>query len=226
MTSVDSHPAPTFSERLRLAADDDWRAAVHHRFVDELLAGSVDDDVMRAYLVQDYQFIDGFVALLGAAVAHADQFSSRLVLSRFLAMITSDENTYFQRAFDTLGVAASHYEAAEPGAPTRGFQDLMGEAVRSGSYARCLSVLVVAEWLYLSWAQRRSGALPEKPVHAEWITLHDNPYFSGFVDWLRREFDRVGEQLSAEDQAAVTRSFTRAVALERAFFDQFYPENR
>jgi len=29
-------------------------------------------------------------------------------------------------------------------------------------------------------------------VHAEWITLHDNPDFRGFVDFLRAELDRVG----------------------------------
>jgi thiaminase (transcriptional activator TenA) len=55
-----------------------------------------------------------------------------------------------------------------------------------------LSVLVVAEWLYLDWASRAPQPLPKNFVHAEWITLHDNPNFRGFVHFLRAELDRVG----------------------------------
>src|ERR1700761_3101663 len=60
------------------------------------------------------------------------------------------------------------------------------------SYAAALSVLVVAEWLYLDWASRAPQPLPANFVHAEWITLHDNPDFRSFVDFLRAELDRVG----------------------------------
>jgi hypothetical protein len=46
--------------------------------------------------------------------------------------------------------------------------------------------------LYLNWASRAPQPLPNNFVHAEWITLHDNPDFRGFVDFLRAELDRVG----------------------------------
>src|SRR5262244_2620018 len=55
-----------------------------------------------------------------------------------------------------------------------------------------LSVLVVAEWLNLDWASHAPQPLPNNIVHAEWITLHDNPNFRGFVDFLRWASDRVG----------------------------------
>ncbi|WP_419899787.1 TenA family protein [Roseomonas sp. USHLN139] len=211
-------PEHSFSERLRAAHDADWQAAIRHRFVAELAAGTVDPAVMRRYLVQDYQFIDRFVALLGAAIASADSFSSRLRLARFLAMITSDENTYFVRSFDVLGVPEAERVSPVLTETTQAFQEVMREAAESRSYAQALSVLVVAEWLYLSWAERIEGPLPADFVHAEWITLHANPYFSEFVGWLRGELDRVGPA-EAEACAAL---FGRAVALERRFFDDLY----
>src|ERR1700730_6855685 len=52
--------------------------------------------------------------------------------------------------------------------------------------------------------------LPNNFVHAEWITLHDNSNFRGFVDFLRTELDRVGPA-----HADLCRDFfSRAVALE------------
>jgi len=58
----------------------------------------------------------------------------------------------------------------------------MREAADTRSYAAALSVLVVAEWVYLDWASRAPQPLPNNFVHAEWIMLHDNPNFRGFVD--------------------------------------------
>ncbi|MFD0390052.1 hypothetical protein ACFQ4K_23310 [Tistrella bauzanensis] len=50
---------------LRDRSEPDWSAAVAHRFTGELIAGTVADDVMRRYLIQDHRFVDSFVALLG-----------------------------------------------------------------------------------------------------------------------------------------------------------------
>jgi thiaminase/transcriptional activator TenA len=94
----------------------------------------------------------------------------------------------------------------------------MREAADTRSYAAALSVLVVAEWLYLDWASRAPLPLPNNFVHAEWITLHDNPNFRGFVDFLRTELDRVGPA-----HADLCRDFfSRAVALELSFFEAAY----
>lgn len=214
--------ATTFTEWLRERNRDNWDAAVNHRFIDELFAGSVANDVLLHYLVQDYQFIDRFVALLGAAIASADRFESRVRIAHFAAMITSDENTYFLRAFDQLGLDRKHRVSPQLTAPTKAFQDLMKEATESQIYPLCLSVLVVAEWLYLSWADRPNATLPPQFIHAEWITLHNNPAFADFVGWLRSELDRTGAAQDATGQARSADLFARAVALERTFFDHVY----
>jgi thiaminase/transcriptional activator TenA len=96
----------------------------------------------------------------------------------------------------------------------------MRETAETRSYTAALSVLVVAEWLYLDWASRAPQPLPDNFVHAESITLHDNPNFRGFVDFLRAELDRVGPT-----QMHLCRDFfRRAVALELSFFEAAYAD--
>ena len=207
-----------FTETLRAASEPDWSHAVGHRFVEELFAGAVPDAVMARYLIQDHRFLDSFLTLLGAVLASADTFAAKLRFARFIGMVSGEENTYFLRAFEALGVTEDR-RAADPDAqPTAGFQAIMREAAQTRSYAAALSVLVVAEWLYLDWASRAPKPLPDNFVHAEWITLHDNPEFRGFVDFLRAELDRVGPA-----QADLCRDFCRrAVALELSFFEAAY----
>ena len=216
-------PAP-FSQVLRAECQKDWQAAIQHRFVDEIFAGTLSSEHLRHYLVQDYQFVDRFVALLGAAIASADQYAARVRFSQFAPMITSDENTYFQRCFDLLRVPAIERTTPTLDDVTLQFQELMHEAAETRRYASALAVLCVAEGLYLEWADQPGRALPPEFQHAEWITLHANDFFRDFVAWLRSELDRVGATIPVEQQDEARRFFHRAVALEKAFFDAVYTE--
>lgn len=211
-----------FSEMLRRECASDWQACVDHRFVNELFSGEISDEHLRRYLVQDYQFVDRFVALLGAAIASADHFAARVRLTQFAAMITSEENTYFVRCFDQLGVPEAERRAPILSPVTQAFQDLMAEAASSLSYANTLAVLCVAEGLYLDWADQPGRPLPRDFRHAEWISLHANDFFRSFVGWLRAELDRVSLKLSAAEQQRARQLFYHAVKLERAFFDATY----
>ena len=209
-----------FTEQLRASSEPDWSAAIGHRFVQELFRSTVPDKVMANYLIQDHRFLDSFLTLLGAAIASADTFEARLRFGRFVGMVSGEENTYFLRSFAALGVTEEQRVTVPDSSPTAGFKAIMREAAATRSYAGALSVLAVAEWLYLDWALQAPQRLPGNFVHSEWITLHDNADFRAFVAFLRSELDRVGPA-----EAELSRDlFRRTVALERAFFDAAYDE--
>ena len=193
--------ADTFTGWLRERSEPDWTAVITHPFTRALFDGLVPTESMRSYLVQDYQFVDDFLALLGSALAKADRYASRLAIAGSIAVVTSEENTYFQRAFDALGVGESDRISPRLHDATVTFRELMNDTNARGSYAEVLTVLVVAEWSYLEWAVRAPATLPENFVHAEWITLHNNPEFRRWVDWLCGELDRVGADLDERDRA-------------------------
>lgn len=212
-----------FTDWLRARSEPDWTAVVTHPFADALFDGSIPDDTMRSYLVQDHQFIDDFLALLGSALAKADRPESRLRIAGSITVVTSDENTYFQRAFDVLGVGPTERERPSLDEATAGFRELMGDTTAHGDYSDVLALLAVAEWSYLEWAARAPHELPPNFVHAEWITLHHNPGFSEWVRWLRDELDRVGAELDERERAHCLRVFQRATRYELDFFDTHWP---
>lgn len=209
-----------FAEELKNQCAEDWDAAVNHPFVDQLLDGSLPDDHLRRYLVQDYQFCDALTALLGQAVASAPSLPSRLVFAAVLGAFASDENTYFQDCFNELDVPEADRTAPALGSATRDFDNLMRSALATRSYPKVLAVLLVAEWLYGDWAAR-AGDPTQWPVHAkhaEWVRLHNNPEYNAWVTWLREEFNAV-EPVDAAERQGVAATFAEAVRLERAFFD-------
>ena len=209
-----------FSDELCDAHREKWDAAVGHRFVQELFDGTIDDGVMAGYLVQDYRFLDSFLQLLGAAMSTADELAPRLRLSQFIGEVAGDENTYFLRSFEELGVTEEQRDNTPDTAACAGFTGLMREAAETRSYAAALGVLVVAEWLYLDWATNAPEKRPESFVHNEWIELHDYPEFHDLVEFLRSEVDRVGP----DNREVVEEYFGSAVALELDFFNNSYEQ--
>jgi thiaminase/transcriptional activator TenA len=206
----------SFSEWLRQQCEPEWTAVVTHPFAMAITTGAAADDDMRRYLEQDFQFVDSFTALLGAAVAGADTFEARVPYGKFLGQVaTTEEKTYFHRALAELGGRTE--VAPEP--VTAAFKRLMDEVRAGQDYLLIATVLCVAEWCYLGWASRAVAPPPESFVHREWIELHEGEEFRSWVAFLRGELDRLGATLGEERRQEVLRVFRRAVELERAFFD-------
>lgn len=204
------------TEFLKHQAGEDWLVATKHPFTDALAEGTLNPDLMRGYLQQDYLFIDQFVRLLATTIAHAPTLADSVPAAQFLAVITGPENTYFLRSFEALGIQ-SHATAAPE---TANFQNLMEEARLSGRYEIMLAVLTVAEWVYLEWASPFADRVEDLPFwFGEWITLHCGTGFEGVVEYLRSQLDTVWDGLEDHQKAMVEEYFCEAVKRERAFFD-------
>ena len=208
------------TDHLKSLCPEDWLAATRHPFCDALADGTLDADKMRDYLMQDYQFIEGFVCLFASMIANSPTLADSIPATQILATITGPENTYFLRSFDKLGVTVADWENVKPKEPTREFKDLMQKATVSGKYEEMLAVLVVAEWVYLSWATPFNPPKPNLPFYfSEWITLHSGKGFEGVVEYLRTQLDKQWVGLALQQRQNVEQVFCKAVALERAFFD-------
>ena len=101
-----------FTETLKRESEPLWTKAVEHRFVGELFAGSVADEVVASYLVQDYRFLDSFQSLLGPQSPPATALRPGCVWAGSSAWCREWKSTYFLRAFTAIMREAA---AAGPG---------------------------------------------------------------------------------------------------------------
>ncbi len=211
-----------FTDWLRERSEPAWSDATDHRFTQELGAGTLDDAVIAEYLRQDYAFVGTLIGVFGYAVGDAPTMADKRRFVGFLDVVTDDENDYFERSFNALGVSEAEWIDPDRTPTTEAFIDLLTAAKTQGGYAETLAVLVPAEWIYLAWARREADDPPGEFYLSEWIDLHANEGFVDFVGWLRGQLDTVGPTLSARRQQRVARLFERTVDHEVAFFDAAY----
>ena len=196
-----------------------WQAAVNHRFIQELFEGTIEDEVLKKYLIQDYHFFDAFLSMLGACVAHADTLEAKLRFAKQLGFLEADEDGYVQKACKDLGGTEKEFLEVTLHSVTKEFQKLMYSAVDSSDYAQLLVMLVIAEGLYLDWGSKELP-LPKKYIHLEWIHLHRGEFFKEWVQFLVDELNRVCKDKGTV--SALHERWNQAVALELAFFEIGY----
>jgi thiaminase (transcriptional activator TenA) len=186
--------------------------------------------------------------LLASVIARARSLSDRIPGCQFLALITGAESTYFERCFQVLpGCTAENRRQVPDSATTIQFCQLMREVSASGSLAEMLSVIVVCEWSYWSWAQRVSTittttttsphdtttttttSTDHSPVRDnfvlyEWIDLHHGTHFTAVVEYLRNLLDQeaVSSCWSEEERNICQQRFLQVVQLEHDFFEDAY----
>lgn len=78
-------------------------------------------------------------------ISKARHLKDRIPGCQFLAVITGEENTYFERCFEKLGCSDNDRTAIPNAECTTEFIELMKDVSYNGSLAEMLSVLVVCE---------------------------------------------------------------------------------
>jgi thiaminase (transcriptional activator TenA) len=202
----------TFSDDLRAATAKTWDAAVGHRFVAQMWAGRLDPDVLADYLVQESRLLLASSALL----------SARPELDRRPASVSRSELNYLDRAMDALDVPLAERAAPVLDEPVRELHALLESTGRGADHTSCVTLLLVADWLQLDWADRPDADPPTEPLQREWIEIHRGTPFSSWVDFLRRELDRAAAGLDEEGRDRIGVLFARTAELELAFFDSVH----
>jgi thiaminase (transcriptional activator TenA) len=161
------------------------------------------------------------VNLIVCTIDHSStSFEARVRFGRFISVVAGEENTYFLRAFEALGVTEDRRTADPDTQATAGFKAIMRDATETRSYAATLSVLVVAEWLYLDWAPARRSRYRTTSCTPSGSCSTTIRIFATSSVSSARSLDRVGPA-----QAGLCRDFfRRAVALELSFFEAAYAD--
>ena len=208
--------AETTTEWLRSEAGSAWNSITTDPFVQQLADGTLPNATLARYLVQDHKFVDAFMVLLASMVAHAPSLVDRVPGAKFLGLIAGDENSYFLRSFDALGLSKAEINA--PPAPvTKRFDALMRRAAAGGKLHEMLAVLVVAEWSYLTWGEASEPVAGLSWLHLEWIDLHRGDYFASVIAYLRAQLDKL--ELTKRQRREARAAFLEAVACEKAFWE-------
>ncbi|MEQ8967402.1 MAG: TenA family protein [Azospirillaceae bacterium] len=212
-----------FTDWLREACGPAWDAMLDHRFTREIAADALPDGVFARYLRYEHGFVATAVKVFAHALIQAPTTADRRHVAEILEALTGEQERYFAETFARLGLPAEPAsDAAPPPAAALALGDGALAMAAHATFEEILSMMLAAEWMYLTWCARAHDAGPRHPEAARWIDLHVGGAFEAGVTWTRQRLDTLGPALDPARQAACAARFRRLTELEIAFHDAPY----
>lgn len=188
-----------------------------HRFITQIEANTLPQDVFDRYLVYEGAFVDTAIAIFALATARAPDIDARRHLIGVLDALANRQVPYFETHLAARGLSPD--VALPPQAAS--FRDGMLELAEDGSFLEIITAMFAAEWMYWTWCTRAARTSIADPDLRAWVALHAEAEFAAQACWLKDAVDRHGTDADLDRLVAI---FVRVTTLEIAFHHAPYEE--
>lgn len=208
-------------DRLKAAADADWRSYVDHDFVRRLGAGTLPEAAFRTYLVQDYLFLIQFARAYALASYKSRTLADIRAAQAGLAAVLAETELHV-RLCGRWGLTPAEIEAAPEHQATVAYTRYVLDCGAAGDLldlhvALAPCVVGYAE-IGRALATQDPAALRANP-YAEWIGEYAGDGYQAVAAAARRHLDDLAARSMTERRfAELAALFAKASRLEADFW--------
>ncbi|WP_249219077.1 TenA family protein [Loktanella sp. SALINAS62] len=186
-----------------------------HRFVADIQADTLPQDVFHRYLAYEGRFVETAISIFAFATIGAPDIGAQRRLIGVQDALANTQVPYFEDIFAKRGIAL---DTPVPDAVIA-FDAGMLDIARTGQFTDVLTAMFAAEWMYWTWSQATKTELITDPDLRAWVELHAAPDFADQAMWLKDAIDTYGDDSDAERLSQV---FGDIMQLEIAFHSAAY----
>ncbi len=216
-----------FTDELYGAAWPIWDAQIEHPFVRGIADGSLDPDVFRRWVLQDYLYLRELARVFAWAVAKADRLESMGWYAQVLNLTLNTEMELHRQYAARFGLTTADLEREEMWPTTRAYTDFLVRTAADGDMADLVAALLPCAWGYVYIAQRIAESEPPQDArYAEWIAQYASPEFAEAAEWLKAEMNRLAEGTTAGRRTRLVELFVLSSRYEWQFWEMCWRGER
>lgn len=200
----------SLSDDILLANESILNEMLTHRFVEDICADRLPQDVFQRYVAYEGAFVETAISIFAYAVARAPDMEARRWMVGVLDALANEQIPYFEERYAKLGITP----AADLPAKAKAFDHGMLELAQEGDFLDIVTAMFAAEWMYWTWSKRAITCKISNPDLQAWIALHVDETFAAQALWLKQAIDRYG---SANDVSRLSTIFAKVTEVEITF---------
>jgi thiaminase (transcriptional activator TenA) len=209
-----------FSDELRHAADDIWRAQHQHPFVLGIADGSLPIERFAFWVRQDYLFLIEYCRMFALAAARAPDLDTLRRFAELLQATASVEMDLHRAYAREFGIQAAELEQETMVPTTRAYTDFLVRVAAVGEFTELAAALLPCMWgfseLGLVLARRPP---PSDARYARWIEMYADPEFAALAEWCRSLVDDLADEAGPAGRARMREAFVTSSRYELAFWE-------
>ncbi len=209
-----------FTDQLYEAARPIWDAQLRHPFVAGIGDGSLDENVFKRWVLQDYRYLKEFARVFAWAVTKAQRLESMGWYAAVLNLTLNTEMELHRSYAARFGLTPEDLEAVEMWPTTRAYTDFLVRTAADGDMAELVAGLLPCAWGYVHVARQLArGAPPRDQRYADWIAQYASDEFAEAAEWLKAEMNRLALNAAAEKRERLIELFVLSSRYEWAFWE-------
>lgn len=211
-----------FSTELHASTKRIWQDSKEHPFVQELVAGTLPEEIFRYYLLQDcYYLIQFGKAHLLLAEKAEDPLFKAIQIQNATGLEESEvsvRNDFFQQ----MNITIEEYQAM-PIAPTAyHYTSHIYRMLQNESQGTILAALLPCYWLYQEIGEHFAEIGSPHPIYQAWIDTYNSPEFKEMTEIQIGWLNHFAQRATSNEKAAMKEAFIISSRLELQFWEMAY----
>ncbi|MQG33377.1 MAG: thiaminase II [SAR202 cluster bacterium] len=199
-------------------------AILAHPFVTGVGDGTLDVERFKRYVTQDYVYLIEYSRVLALASAKAPALEDMSWFAGLLDETLNQEMALHRSYCQEFGITTQELEATEPEPATLAYTNFLLKTAYQGSFGELAASLLPCQWGYWEIGDHllKQGLPKNAPLYAQWIEMYTSEEFAGLAHHIRDMTDRIGEDASPTELAAMAQAYTNSIRFEHSFWDMSY----
>lgn len=210
-------------DTLRKNADKIWEANYNHPFVQGIGNGTLDIEIFKYYLNQDYVYLINFSRFFGIATAKGDRLEQMQMLAKVLEATLNIEMDLHRKICADFGITEKELESTEPAPYCLAYTSYLLSTAYQGSTIEIIAALLPCSWGYVEIGNRlKEKGLPEQKHYKQWVETYSSQEFWDLNEWLKNEYNRLADGITDIKARQLQGIFNYSSLWEYMFWEMAY----
>lgn len=214
-----------FSDKLYDGVIDLWLEAVDKPFVKEMAEGTLDEDLFRNYMIQDYLYLLEYIDILGLIYDLAEGEDLRDFLQVVIKETENETYRVHLPHMRKMGVSDEEIDGTIRSKAISEYTGYMREKVKEHGLLAGLTALLQCSWLYAFIGKKavaeKTDAISKSPYRFWFDAYTCTDYIDANQMWIDT-VDRETKGISIDEEAQLTGIFMTCAGYENRLWDELW----
>ncbi|KZN23137.1 thiaminase II [Haladaptatus sp. R4] len=210
----------SFSSDLETVAEPIWDAIVAHPIVEELGAGTLDEEPFRYWVRQDYIYLIDYARVFAHGATKAPDLEWMGTFAKLLDSTINTEMDLHREYAAEFDITESDLETTDPSPTTRAYTDFLVRIATTGTFGDLVAALLPCMWGFNETGKRLAKkGLPDDDRYASWIEIYAGDEFTELTTWCKELMDDVARNKNEVECERFRNLFRTSARYEYRFWD-------
>ena len=209
-----------FTDDLAEIGDPVWGAILDHPMVEQLGAGTLDEEPFKYWVRQDYVYLIEYARVFAYGAASAPDLTR---MGTFAVLLESTINTEMDlhRAYAAdFGISEAELETTDASPTTRAYTDFLVRTAATGTFGDLTAALLPCMWGFNETGTRLAeDGVPDHEGYADWIEMYAGEEFTELTEWCKDLMDDVAAESTETERERYRELFLTSARYEYLFWD-------